>query len=154
RRGRRRSGPPAPSAAAGRADPRPSRSAFDFGLYDLERLGVEVDLDLLAVLVAAVDLVAVPVDLELVDLVALRHQLGAGERGSRQQHAGETGGDDGEANHRRVLPVGTLPLRMIRNALSMQLRRNHRSRRRFSRIFFQYSNRLRISRSKPRSTGW
>src|SRR5215475_13958909 len=51
---------------------------LDLGLHDIERLGVEVDLDLLAVLVGAVDLVAVPVDLELGDLVALRLQPGLG----------------------------------------------------------------------------
>src|SRR5215813_38655 len=51
---------------------------LDLGLHDIQRLGVEVDLDLLAVLVGAVDLVAVPVDLELGDLVALRFEFGLG----------------------------------------------------------------------------
>ena len=40
---------------------------LDFCLHRLERLGIEVDLDLLAFLILAVDLVAVAVDLELVD---------------------------------------------------------------------------------------
>ncbi len=38
---------------------------LDFRLHDVERLGVEVDFDLLAVLVGAVDLVAIAVDVEL-----------------------------------------------------------------------------------------
>src|SRR6478735_5929838 len=50
---------------------------LDFRFHDGERLGVEIDLHLLAVLVLAVDLVAVAVDLELLDLVALSFELGA-----------------------------------------------------------------------------
>src|SRR5690349_2821267 len=52
-------------------------TSVDLGLHDSKRLGVVVDLDFLALFVVAVDFVAVAVDLELLDLVALRLELRA-----------------------------------------------------------------------------
>src|SRR6476661_8182349 len=51
---------------------------LDLALYRLQALRVVVDLDLLAFLVLAVDLVAVARDLEFVDHVALRFDLRLG----------------------------------------------------------------------------